>query len=179
MVRADVAGGRRARTRLDAVTWLSCYVALLLFFPSKLIVGALGSAGAPSMLFGLGSLLLWLLYLCGATDGRPPDRQPIRVALGVFLFSVGISYVLAMASPMSPDELSPADVAIIAVASWSGTLLLTHDGIPNRARLDNLLWRFAVCGGLIAILGLVQVQPASCGWTSYHPGAYEHTGIRV
>ena len=78
------------------------------------------------------------------TSGR---RQPIRVALGIFLFCVGISYVLAMSGPMSPDERSPADVAILALASWSGTLLLTHDGIYERRRLNALVWRFAVCGG--------------------------------
>ena len=141
----------------DAVGWLTTYLVLLLFFPSRLIVGPLGSAGAPSMLFGLGSLLLWVLLFFAVDRRTTTQSQPIRVALGVFLFSVGISYVLAMSSPMSPDERSPADVAILALASWSGTLLLTHDGIYERRRLDTLLWRFAVCGGLIAILGLVQI----------------------
>ena len=141
----------------DAVGWLTTYLVLLLFFPSRLIVGPLGSAGAPSMLFGLGSLVLWVLLFFAVDRRATTQSQPVRVALGVFLFSVGISYVLAMSGPMSPDEQSPADVAILALASWSGTLLLTHDGIYERRRLDTLLWRFAVCGGLIAILGLVQI----------------------
>jgi O-antigen ligase len=141
----------------DAVGWLTAYLVLLLLFPSRLVVGPLGSAGAPSMLFGLGSLVLWILLFFAADRRTSTQSQPIRVALGIFLFSVGTSYVLAMSHPMSPDEQSPADVAILAVASWSGTLLLTHDGIYERRRLDTLLWRFAVCGGLIAILGLVQI----------------------
>jgi O-antigen ligase len=141
----------------DAVGWLTTYVILLLFIPSRLVVGPLGSAGALSMLFGLGSLLLWVLLFFAVDRRTTTQSQPIRVALGVFLFSVGISYVLAMSGPMSPDERSPADVAILALASWSGTLLLTHDGIYERRRRDTLLWRFAVCGGLIAILGLVQI----------------------
>jgi len=147
----------RGTTRVDAVAWLTLYVALLLFVPSRLIVGPLGSAGAPSMLFGLGSLLLWGFLFLTAVRRVDLGPQPIRIALGFFLFCIGVSYVLAMSRPMSPDEVSPADVALIALASWTGTLLLTHDGIHERSRLDTLIWRFAVCGGLIAALGLLQL----------------------
>ena len=147
----------RSLVRRDAVGWLTAYLVLLLFVPSRLVVGPLGSAGAPSMLFGLGSLLLWLSLFLGADRQTSSGSQPIRIALGIFLFCVGVSYVLAMSRPISPDESSPADVAILALASWSGTLLLTHDGIYERRRLDTLIWRFAVCGGLIGALGLVQI----------------------
>ena len=144
--------------RLDAVGWLTAYLVLLLFVPSRLILGPLGSAGAPSMVFGLGSLLLWLFGFLAPSRRRAwTSTDPVRVALGVFLFCVGMSYVLAMSGPMSPDELSPADVAVLALASWSGTLLLTHDGIFTRARLETLLWRFAVCGGVIAGIGIIQL----------------------
>jgi O-antigen ligase len=142
---------------VDAVGWLTVYLVLLLFVPSRLVVGPLASAGAPSMLFGLGSLVLWFLLLVGAARKAVIEPQPIRIALGALLFSIAVSYVLAMGRPMSPDEISPADVAVLALASWSGTLLLTHDGIHTRNRLDTLVWRFAVCGGMIAALGIVQV----------------------
>lgn len=143
--------------QIDAVAWLTLYIALLLFIPSRLIVGPLGSAGAPSMLFGLASLLLWGFLFLTAVRRVDLGPQPIRIALGFLLFCVGVSYVLAMSRPMSPDEVSPADVALIALASWTGTLLLTHDGVHDRSRLDTLIWRLAVCGGLIAALGLVQL----------------------
>lgn len=142
---------------IDAVGWLTAYVLLLLFIPSRFVVGPLGSAGAPSMLFGLGSLLLWALLFVGGMRRPSSAPQPVRIALGLFLLCVGMSYVLAMARPMGPDELSPADVAILALVSWSGTLLLTHDTIPTRSRLDTLVWRIAVCGALIALLGIVQI----------------------
>lgn len=148
--------GQRTRW-IDAVAWLTVYLGLLLFIPSRLILGPLGSAGAPSMLFGLGSLLLWLFSFLGAARRAATAAQPIRIALGVFLFCVGISYALAMSNPLIPDESSPGDVALLALASWAGTLLLTHDGISDRGRLDTLIWRFAMCGGLIAALGLLQV----------------------
>lgn len=144
-------------TRTDSVGWLTVYIVLLLFVPSRLYVGPLGSAGALSMLFGLGSLVLWLLLLVGAARRAVVEPQPIRIALGVLLFSVGVSYVLAMGRPMSSDEVSPGDVALLALASWSGTLLLTHDGVHSRDRLETLIWRFAACGGAIAALGIIQI----------------------
>lgn len=109
------------------------------------------------MLFGLGSLLLWLFTFLGAARSQAAKPQPIRIALGVFLFCVGVSYVLAMTRPISPDEVSPGDVALIALASWAGTLLLTHDGLHERGRLDTLVWRFSVCGAVVAALGIAQV----------------------
>lgn len=144
-------------TQTDAVAWLTLYIALLLFIPSRLVVGPLGSAGAPSMLFGLASLLLWGFLFLTAVRRVDLGAQPIRIALGFLLFCVGVSYVLAMSRPMSPDEVSPADVALLALASWTGTLLLTHDGVHDRSRLDSIIWRLAVCGGLIATLGVVQL----------------------
>lgn len=147
----------RKLRRSDAVGWLTCYLMLLLFVPSRLIVGPLGSAGALSMIFGLGSLLLWSFLFLGAMRRTSSLAQPVRIALGVFLFSVGVTYALAMSRPMSPDEISPAAVALISLASWSGTLLLIHDGIFTRARLNTLIWRFVLCGLVIAFLGLIQL----------------------
>jgi O-antigen ligase len=147
----------RANTRVDAVGWLTVYVVLLLFIPSRLIVAPLGSAGAPSTIFGLCSLLLWAFMFLTAVRRVDLGPQPVRIALGFLLLCVGISYVLAMTRPISADEVSPADVALVAITSWSGTLLLTHDGIHERSRLDTLIWRLVICGGVIAALGLVQV----------------------
>jgi O-antigen ligase len=148
---------RLAASQVDAVGWLTVYVALLLFVPTRLVFGPLGSAGAPSMLFGLGSLVLWFCLRLGAGHSSWTDSQPIRIALGVFLVSVGITFVLAMSAPLPAPEISPADVALLALASWSGTLLLTHDNVPERSRLETLIWRICVCGAIIALLGIFQV----------------------
>lgn len=145
--------GRRG----DALGWLTLYMVLLFFVPSRLVFGPLGSAGAPSMLLGLGSMALWLFAYLGAARRILHEPQPIRIALGILLACVGISYALAMTRPISSDEISPADVALLALLAWSGTLLLTHDAIYDRHRLDTAVWRLVVCGGLIAALGLIQV----------------------
>lgn len=148
-------GSRFSRT--DAVTWLTVYVIFLFGVPSRLVVGPLGSAGAVSMLLGLASMGIWLLLRVGATSrpfGSPPD--PVGISLGLYLFSVGVSYALAMSRPISPDEVSPADVAILSLLSWTGTLLIARDGITSRKSLDIFVWRVAIAGGVLGVLGFAQ-----------------------
>ncbi|WP_406031002.1 O-antigen ligase family protein [Nocardioides sp. NBC_00163] len=144
------------RRGVDAVTWLSLYTFALFVIPSWLVFRPLGSAGSVSMLMGLGSFALWVLLSIGRPlpVDRPP--QPMRVVLALFLFSVGVTYVIAMSRPISRDEVSPADVAILAMVSWVGTLLLAGDAIPSMARVHVLVWRLVVGGTFLAILGLAQ-----------------------
>lgn len=144
-----------ARPRADAVTWLTVYIVFLFAIPSRLVVEQLGSAGAPSMLVGLVSLMGWSLYQLSRSTGDLRTR-PVRFALVAFLLCVGASYVAAMAHPIDYDEVSPADVAVLAVASWSGTLLVVHDGVTSLDRLRVLAGRLGWAGGLLALLGLAQ-----------------------
>ncbi len=53
--------------------------------------------------------------------------------------------------------MSPADVAMLAVVSWSGTLLLAHDGIPIAAARRLSSGGSPCAAGFLALLGLVQV----------------------
>ncbi|HEY8790470.1 MAG TPA: O-antigen ligase family protein [Actinopolymorphaceae bacterium] len=147
--------------RPHVMAFLAGYVVLLYAVPSRLVVGPLGSAGAPSMLVGLVSILGWVLYQLSRKpedDWRLQDLRvrPVRVALGAFCVCVGISFVVAMLRPIDGDEVSPASVAILALASWSGTMLVTHDMIPSRRRLETLTALLAWSGGVLAILGVIQ-----------------------
>jgi O-antigen ligase len=146
----------RRGIRFDAVTWLTVYVVLLFAVPSRLVIGPLGSAGAPSMVFGLGGLLLWVLMVVATARAAPSRPRPIRIALAAFAASAGVSYAIAMSRPIVSNEVSPADVALLALLAWSGTLLLAHDGIASQARLDVLVWRLALAGGVLAVLGIAQ-----------------------
>jgi O-antigen ligase len=147
----------RATIGADGASWLTLYIALLFLVPSKLVFGPLGSAGSPAMLLGIASLIIWVLSRASAPRSFALGANPIRIALGVFAFSAGISYAIAMANPINSDEISPADVALLAIASWCGTTLTAHDGISTRQRLDTLVWRVVVCGSAIALLGIAQV----------------------
>lgn len=151
-----VASTRATARQTGVLAWITVYVVLLFAIPSRLVVGPLGSAGAPSMLFGLLSMLAWLLGQLRRSTGAVTPRQPIRLALVFFLVSVGISYVAAMTRPIDQDEVSPADVAIIVTMSWTGVFLMVHDGITRLRDLHSVVRRFAIAGGLMGLLGLAQ-----------------------
>lgn len=150
--------GPQPRERsFDVVSWLTLYLVALLAIPSRLVVGPLGSAGAPSMLIGLVSLAIWVTFLIVRRRSAVSlFFHPMRWALCALILVSGISYALAMSRPINSDEVSPADVAMLALLSWAGTFLLASDGIPTRARAEELLWRIVLAGGLLAVLGLAQ-----------------------
>lgn len=150
-------GSGRAEGGRDAVTWLTVYLVVLYAIPSRLVIAPLGSAGAPSMLLGLLSLAAWLALTVVGSSRRPfLELFPLKWALAAFLASVGVSYALAMMFPISSDEISPADVSCVVLASWAGTMLLAHDTIRSRRRLETMVWRFALAGTALALVGLAQ-----------------------
>lgn len=137
------------------VAWLTCYVVVLLAVPSWLVVGPLGSAGAPSMLLGLASGLVWLLAQLPRASGGTTS-SPVRWALVVFLACVGLSYAVAMARPIEWDEVSPADQSLLVMLSWAGVFLLVHDGLEDEGAIETLVRRASYVGGLMATLGIIQ-----------------------
>ena len=141
---------------IDAVAWLTLYIVVLYAIPSRLVFGPLGGAGAPSQVVGLLSLMWWGAYHLGRSRRTSLGIQPVRLATGVFLICVGVSYVVAMVRPIEYDEVSSADLALVAMASWIGTLLIASDGIADRDRLGVLVRRLTIAGGLLALLGIAQ-----------------------
>lgn len=160
---AIVRDGPQPRGRaFDAVTWLTIYLIALLGIPSRLVVGPLGSAGAPSMLIGLVSFAFWLtIIVMRRRSSAWLQFYPMRWALGALIFSCGVSYALAMSRPINGDEVSPADVSMLALLSWAGTMLLASDAIRTQSRAAVLVWRIALAGGLLALLGLAQFLTAT------------------
>ncbi|WP_448071230.1 O-antigen ligase family protein [Georgenia yuyongxinii] len=138
------------------MTWLTIYLVALLAIPSRLIIGPLGGAGSPSQLLGLASLVWWAWYHLSRSRTTGIGRQPVRLALGAFILSVAVSYVLAMLRPIERDEISSADLTLLAVLAWAGTLLIANDGILTMDRLQTLLGRLAMAVGLLSVLGIIQ-----------------------
>lgn len=146
----------RERT-FDVVSWLTIYLVVLLAVPTRWVVGPLGSAGAPSMLIGLLSFAIWTVMLLMRHQSTVVlQLHPMRWALCALIVVCAISYALAMSRPINGDEVSPADVAVLSLMSWAGTMLLATDGIRSRQRADDLIWRIVLAGGLLAALGLAQ-----------------------
>jgi len=147
-----------ARTPMDATTVLTIYATLLLAIPSDLAVGPLGGAGSPSALFGLGMLLWWCWHQVHLRRGADAVFiwHPVRTAFAIFVLFVLASFVVASISPLPMAEANGADRALIQVAAFAGIVVVSHDGIPTRARFLALTRRISLLGGLYASLGLLQ-----------------------
>jgi O-antigen ligase len=168
------------RRRADAVTWLTLYVVTLYAIPTSLVIDALGSAGAPSMLMGLLSFGGWALMQLSATAGGVDrfERRSVRTALIAFVICVGLSYIAGMTRPIDGDEISPADVAVLSVVSWAGTALVANDAVPSLERAKALARRLAWAGGALGLLGIGQFLTGQTliGWISIpglRPGVFE------
>jgi O-antigen ligase len=109
------------------------------------------------MLLGLMSLAIWAVTLITRLDSSPVLQfYPMRWALCGLIIACAISYAIAMSRPINGDEVSPADVAMLSLLSWAGTMLIASDGITTRSRIDDLVWRIVAAGGLLGLLGLAQ-----------------------
>lgn len=142
----------------DAVVWSLLYVFFLYAIPSRLVIPALGSAGAISMLVGLVSIVGWGVYQLSrvSSTAAPWQAHPVRSCLVAFWLCVGVSYVVATSRPIASDEVSPALVAMLALLSWSGILLVVNDGVSSLERIRVLTTGVAQAGGVLALLGLAQ-----------------------
>lgn len=149
--------GRRVLARRDAVSVLTAYLVLLYVIPADRTIGALGGAGAPAALLGLGAGLWWCWYQLGRRDATE-DRsaRPVRVALSLFLGAALASYIVAMLRPLPLPEVSGADLGLVRLLALAGILLVANDLIPDLDRLRVLLRRLIAAGALFATLGLVQ-----------------------
>lgn len=148
--------GPVTRPRADGTTFLSVYVALLFAIPSRLVVGPLGAAGTPAELLGIGGALWWFWHSLAQPRPHVMRAQPVRRAMLVLVVAVMLSYVAAMMRPISMIEMSSLEAGLLILLSWLGVLLVAQDGISDRDRLDRLMQRLCLAGGLVALLGILQ-----------------------
>lgn len=149
--RAALVGGRRA----DAVTVLTGLVVLLFALPARLVFPPLGAAGRPAGLAGLAIFGWWVLSHV-VPSLTPRGRQPVRIAILVYLYVYLVAFTLGYARGLPGIEASSSDRALLTTLGLAGVALVTADGIPDRARLDVLLKRLTVGGAVMALLGEVQ-----------------------
>lgn len=148
---------RPAKLATDASPFLVANLVLLLAIPSQLVIGALGGAGSPAQVLGLGLLLWWVWsFLNRPGDELSPIRSPVRTVTAIWVATVLVSYVAAMSRPIGSDELSTSNLGLVSVVSWVGILLVANDGISNLDRLKQVLNWLVVLGALLATLGLAQ-----------------------
>lgn len=129
---------------------------LLLALPSRLVVGPVGAAGTPANLLAIAGAGWWLWTRFADVERTPTRSHPTRTAMLLFVTSIAISYVAATVRPIRSIELSTADTGLLLVAGWLGIVLVSDSGVASWERLQALMRRLALGGGLIASLGLLQ-----------------------
>lgn len=141
---------------VDAVTFLSIYLFLFAAIPSNLTIPALGSIGRLSVLWGLVGIVWWIFFRIQLTV--PLSRHPnaVKTSFLIFLCVLVIGYSVANLRGIPSDSSTTADSSLLRLASWAGVALVAMDGISSRARLNTLLRRIVVAGGLMAVLGIAQ-----------------------
>lgn len=147
----------RFRSAFDATGVLSLFLVLLLVLPSRASVGALGAAGRPAFLLGLGGLGWWLtsrIISRYSTRGR----QPLRAVVFVWVLVTVIGYASGAVRALPENEARSADRFVIVQLALAGVALLAMDGINDRRRLDALLRRLVYLGLFLAVVGTLQFR---------------------
>jgi polysaccharide biosynthesis protein PslJ len=141
---------------VDGVGILTVFVVTLIAIPSRLIVGPLGSAGTPAQVICLCLLAWWAVTAVSVQGADRGPRQPIRMAMLIFVFAVFVSYLAMALRPTESAEARSGDAAVLTVCAGLGVLLTATDAIPNGERLDTLMRRLVAAAGALATLGVVQ-----------------------
>ena len=149
-------GRSPAYGQLDAVTYLTVYLVLLVGIESRMVIGPLGGAGSPATLMAVGGLCWWMFYQVQKPESREWMAQPVRLAmLGLFLAFLA-SFAVAMSRPIAGTEVSTANLGMVSLGAWLGVCLLANDGIPSLERFTTISRRLVVAGTLMALVGLAQ-----------------------
>lgn len=153
----EARGERTSKAPRDIVSVLSLYAVLRIVLPAEYVIGAMGAAGQPAQLLGLGIALWWLADWLNQPRPKSRVKQPLKLLALVFLMAVLASYLVAAIRPFSPNEQLAADRSLLNIIAWVGVMLAAIDGITTRARLDTLLRRLVLLGGLEGAFGFLQV----------------------
>lgn len=141
---------------MDATSFLTVYIVLLLAIPSVMRVGPLGTAGAPSTILAIGALFWWLWFHLHRTRKVYDGFQPVSAAILGWIIIMLVVYVHAMTWPIPYDEISPADSGMLKLFGMAGVLLVANDGILSIDRHRTVIRRLVIGVGMVALLGLLQ-----------------------
>lgn len=147
---------RRRRHLLDVGALLIITAGLAMLIPAHLVIPqATVGIGRPASVLGLALGAGWLLAKCHPRLAvRGP--QPIRWAVAVYLTAILLAYAAGQLRGLTSLESGGADRALIATLVFIGVILTCADGLPNRARLDDLVRAIVWFGLAMAAIGLIQ-----------------------
>ena len=143
-------------TDLDMVSYLTIYLALLMFIPASLIFAPLGGSGTPSIVY---SLLLLLWYIISWMAGRVTPSgggRPVRIAMLIFTLAVLASFVAGMTRDITQPEVLSAGRGLITIAAWSGLVVVITQSVTSYDRMETLLRRAVIFGSIVAAIGILE-----------------------
>lgn len=145
------------RRGLNAVALVVIYLILLLAIPARLVLPGMGGAGRPSVAFGLGLLVWWLLTHLHP-DLAPRGRQPTRWLLFAFVIAVLVSYAAALDRGVLALEGRSADRYLLVLGSWLGVALVAADGLRDRRDIDRVVWTLVSLAVFTSVIGILQFR---------------------
>lgn len=145
------------RCGLHAVSLIVIYLVLLLAIPARLVLPGMGGAGRPSVAFGLGLLVWWLLAHLHP-DLAPRGRQPTRWLLCAFVLAVLVSYAAALDRGLLPLEGRSADRYLLVLGSWVGVALVAADGLRDRGDIDRVVRTLVALAVFTSVVGILQFR---------------------
>jgi O-antigen ligase len=143
-------------SRRDEVIAISVLIGTVALIPANRVIGPLGSVGVPGVVAGGGLLLLWVYSRCGPTMGLDRGRQPVRVVALLLLVATLASYVAGQLRGLVPIEESPANAALLILASGMGILLFTSDAVRDMERLLKVIELLVAGAAFMAVVALLQ-----------------------
>ncbi|MEO1064754.1 MAG: oligosaccharide flippase family protein [Actinomycetota bacterium] len=146
--------GRPRSWRPSVVTLVTALVVANFVLPARQVVGAIGAAGRPTMLLGLGLMVVWGLFFLTPSDRR--RLQPVRWMVGAYVAVWFASLVVAYQRGLTGVESAGIERFLLLTMSIVGVALLVADRLPDRDALDTVLRRVVYCGAFMGVLGLVQ-----------------------
>jgi polysaccharide biosynthesis protein PslJ len=145
---------RRRRHLIDMTALINLMVLLVFLLPARLVLPQLTAVGRPALMVGL---LLTGVWVVSKIHPRYAMRgpQPMRWAAIFFLVAWLLSYASAYLRGLPSLEANGADMSLIGIVIFLGTILVIADGIPNRERLDALVRTLVWGAAGMAFIGLV------------------------
>lgn len=147
---------RRRRHLFDVGALLTLTAALAMLIPTHLVIPqATGGIGRPAAALGLALGAGWFLAKFHPRLAvRGP--QPLRWAAACYLTAILLAYAAGQVRGLTTLESGGADRALIATLVFLGIVLTCADGLPNRARMDDLMRAVVWLGAAMATIGLIQ-----------------------
>lgn len=143
-------------SRRDEAIAISVLIGAVALIPADRVIGPLGAVGVPGIVAGGGLLLLWVYSRCGPTMGLDRGRQPVRLVTFLLLVATLASYVAGQLRGLVPTEESPANAALLVLASGMGILLFTSDAVRDMERLRKVIELLVAGAAFMAVVALLQ-----------------------